>query len=136
MQPPAHRPPTPEQLEAWRLTSLEHKLFFDNFDLVLAHGIDILKRDEYFFCQTRFSHYGVMSNAYMNVGTLLLGWRHEILIDRCRNCADNCKSYVYCFGSLLSRTGWAGYCTNLQRKEIRLGQQDDFCALKFRRFIR
>ncbi|MBY0552045.1 MAG: hypothetical protein K2W95_32475 [Candidatus Obscuribacterales bacterium] len=126
MQPPAHRPPTPEQLEHWRVSSLEHELFFANLDLILDHERDILSCDEYFFCRPAFTHYGVYSNSHINVGTLLLGWRHGILIDTCRGvlgprkehyvCGG--KAYVYRFGGLLSRTGWGGFCSACRGSEF------------------
>jgi hypothetical protein len=120
MPPHAHRPPTPEQREHWRLSALQFALFFPNLNLILAHERDILSCDDYFFCRPEFSGYGIYSSAHINVGTLLLGWRHGLFIDTCRaqlglrkekySCGG--KSYVYHFGGLLSGTGWSGYCSS------------------------
>lgn len=126
MQPPAHRKPSPEQEEYWRVAALERELFIANLDLVLEHERDILSCDEYFFCRPEFTHYGVYSNGHINVGTLLLGWRDGLFIDKCQavlgprkekySCGG--KSYVYRFGGLLSRTGWGGFCTSCGNTEF------------------
>jgi hypothetical protein len=118
MNPPAHRPPTPAQEEHRRLSSEEHELFFENLDLVLQHEKAILLCDEYFFCTPEFAGYGLYSNFSLNVGTLLLGWRHGIFIDTCQKMLGprkekyTCggKVYVNRFGGLLSGTGWGGFC--------------------------
>ena len=90
MQPPAHRKPTPEQEEYWRISTAERDLFFANLDLVLAHERDILSCDEYFFCRPEFTHYGVLSNGHINVGTLLGSNRPEPhnQCSRCDRCID------------------------------------------------
>ena len=139
MQPPAHRKPTPEQEEYWRISTAERDLFFANLDLVLAHERDILSCDEYFFCRPEFTHYGVLSNGHINVGILLLGWRHGIFIDRCRavlgarkaryECGG--KSYVYRFGGLLSGTGWRGFCQSCGLTEFVWDSSQTYQRMQF-----
>lgn len=95
------------------------QLFFANLQLIVAHEADILRCDEYFFCRPEFSTYGISCfSSYINVGTLLLGWRKGILIEPCRLVAGarkakySCsgRAYVFRFGGLASGTGWTGFC--------------------------
>ena len=66
MQPPAHRPPTPWQIENARISKIECDLFFQNLDLILSHEAEILRCDEYFFCRPAFA-------SKINVGSAVIG---------------------------------------------------------------
>jgi hypothetical protein len=108
MNPSAHRQLTAAQQENTALIKQEEQLFFTHLDLIRAHEQQILENSQYFFCQPAFASYGLFSHSGIRLGTLLIGWRDEMLLDTCPDCQG--IAFVYHFGGLLSRKGWAGYC--------------------------
>ena len=66
-------------------------------------------------------HYLMYLSGHINVGTLLLGWRTGILLDKCRSKLGVRKSYyscigtahVYHFGGRGSGTSWSGFLSSL-----------------------
>lgn len=71
------------------VAAAEFKLLCDNLDLLLDNHGRILDTPEYFFCQPKFawcSYPFIPGSGRLPLGYLLLGWRKEILTDRCAEC--------------------------------------------------
>ena len=135
MQPASHRPPSAGQLEYWHKVKTERRLFFSNFELILAHQQDILDCDEYFFCRPAFACYGIYCSKSMPLGTLILGWRNGILLEPCpilvpddsmkpqKQLPCGGKSYIYHFGGMPSGTGRLGYCISCDGSQFTYDKQ-------------
>ncbi len=119
VKPPAHRQPSPEQVELARLTRADIDFVFSNLNLLLAHQQAILSNDSYFFCRPKFASYGVYFSRPITLGCLLIGWRLGVLRDYCctklgpraDKYSEGGTSHVHHFGGMGSGTRSVGFCT-------------------------
>lgn len=94
-------------------------LFTANLDLLRANEKTILECAEYFFCDIPFSYCSwpyVDGDGLLCLGYLLLGWRDELLVEPCPDCAGNCLVTSFAGSPLSGGNSWTGFCSHCNKK--------------------